>query len=82
MRRWRKLHNEEVFILLVPSELYLVLSSTNINGLKQIRRGIHHTRRDEKCIQNFSRKPEGTRPFGNLCVNVRIILIRILNKLV
>lgn len=35
-------------------------------------------RRDEKCMQNLVRTPEGKRPFGCLDIDVRIILKLIL----
>jgi hypothetical protein len=36
--------------------------------------------RDEKCIQNFHRKPEGKRTLGRLRVDGRIILEWIIRK--
>jgi len=56
MRGWIKLHNE----------LHNLYSSSISHKIKEYEMGGTYDEhgRGEKCIQNFSRNPEGMRPLG------------------
>jgi hypothetical protein len=75
--RWRKVNNEALHNLCSSPKIIRVMKSRRM-------RWVGHAARmkDEKCVQNFSRKPEGKRRdiSENLGIVRRIILTWILKK--